>query len=303
MHFTTPLPQFPHRRELLLEDKPFFDELLRELQPRISELTFAGLYLFRGAHSYRISYLTDSVIVSGTGYDGTPYLLPPLGGDRVGNARQLLADGWEIYGANDELAAALTLNREVTAEEERDNFDYLYVRSDLVELPGNRYHKKKNRVAYFTKRHEFAVELYESAHRDGCLALLQQWRQVHHRMGNGSLTPEIAATAEALEMTEELGLEGVVILVGGEVRAFALGERLNNSTAVCHFEKGDPFLDGVYQLVNREFCRCLFTECEFVNREQDLGEPNLRQAKLSYHPVELIKKYRLRLQKFQGEVN
>jgi hypothetical protein len=30
-----------------------------------------------------------------------------------------------------------------------------------------------------------------------------------------------------------------------------------------------------------------------VNREQDLGEPNLRESKLSYHPAELVKKFRV----------
>ena len=291
---TLSLPQFPHQRELFLEDKPFFDELFRVLQPRISELTFAGLYLFRDAHAYRISDMADSLIVTGTGYDGTPYFLPPLGGDRLVAARRLMNAGWEMYGADDKFVELLNLSQEITLREDRDNFDYVYRRSDLAELSGNRYHKKKNRVGYFTKRHEFTLERYESGHHDGCLALLEQWRQVHNRWENGSLASEIAATVEALALTRELGLEGVVVLVAGKVSAFALGERLNDTTAVCHFEKGDPFLDGIYQLVNREFCHQLFTECEFINREQDLGEPNIRQAKLSYHPIELVKKYRLR---------
>ncbi len=288
------IPQFPLNRELLLTDKPLFDVLFRQLQPRISELTFAGLYLFRAPHAYRISSLAGSVIVSGTGYDGAPYALPPLGGDRQESARQLLAQGWELYGVDEELSARLSQNQEITLQEDRDNFDYLYRRSDLAELAGNRYHKKKNRVAYFTKRHDFIVAGYESAHREGCLALLEQWRQLHERLGSATLPPEVAATAEALTRSEELELEGVVVLVTGEVKAFALGERLNDTTALCHFEKGDPFLDGISQLANREFSRRLFTECEFINREQDLGEPNLRQAKLSYHPLELVKKYRLR---------
>jgi len=47
----------------------------------------------------------------------------------------------------------------------------------------------------------------------------------------------------------------------------------------------------LYQLVNREFARLLFQECRYLNREQDLGDMGLRSAKLSYHPVELVKKY------------
>jgi hypothetical protein len=95
-------------------------------------------------------------------------------------------------------------------------------------------------------------------------------------------------------MAVTLGLEGIVVLVEGKVKAFTLGERLSSETSVCHFEKGDPFLDGIYQLIDREFNRLLFTDCTYVNREQDLGIMNLRESKLSYHPVELVKKFRIR---------
>ena len=288
------IPHYPDHRDLRLEDKLIFDRLFQKLQPRISELTFAGLYLFRTAHSYRISRLDDSVVILGKGYDGSPYALPPLGGDLDESTRRLLAAGWELYGDDKQLSAALVLNSEVISRDDRDSFDYVYRRSDLAELPGNRYHKKKNRIAYFTNRHEFTVEEYQDRRRDGCLALLDDWTRVHDNMENGSLAQEIQATAEALVMSRHLGLQGVVVLVAGEVKAFALGERLNETTTVCHFQKADPFLDGVYQLVDREFNRRLYTDCEFVNREQDLGEPNLRKSKLSYHPVELVRKCRIR---------
>jgi hypothetical protein len=52
-------------------------------------------------------------------------------------------------------------------------------------------------------------------------------------------------------------------------------------------------MEGLSQLVNREFARLLFTDCMYVNREQDLGESGLRIAKLSYHPVELVKKFKV----------
>ena len=287
-------PRYPDYRNLHLEDKPFFDTLFQELQPRLSELTFAGLYLFRAAHSYQLSRLDDSVIVSGKGYDGSPYALSPLGGDEAGATQSLLTDGWDLYGGEELVSAATARGTEVIVLEDRDSFDYVYRRSDLAELPGNRYHKKKNRISYFTNRHEFTVEEYRDRHRDGCLALLDDWMRVHERVENGSLAQEVQATAEALALSRQLALEGVVVLVAGEIRAFAFGERLNATTSVCHFQKADPFLDGLYQLVDREFNRRLFTDCEFVNREQDLGEPNLRKSKLSYHPVELVRKFRIR---------
>jgi hypothetical protein len=123
--------------------------------------------------------------------------------------------------------------------------------------------------------------------------LLDEWARMAEVEGNRSFGLEMDATAEALASADRLGLEGVVIEVGGEVRAFALGERLNRETVVCHFEKADHFMEGLSQLVNREFARLLFGDCQYINREQDLGEPGLRNAKLSYHPVELIKKFRV----------
>ncbi len=290
---TDSLPGYPERRELLLADKPLLDQLFREQQPRISELTFAGLYLFRMAHRYRVSRLGDAVVITGNGYDGAPYFLPPLGGDRREAARRLLTDGWELYGGDEEVAL-LAGEPNLVIREERNSFDYLYRKSDLAELPGNRYHKKRNRIAYFTNRHDCSVEEYRESHRSGALLLLDRWLGVHDRLGNGSLGAEALATAEGLALSQRLGLEGVVLLVGGEIRGFTLGERLNGTTALCHFQKADPFLDGIYQLLDREFNRRLFTDCAFVNREQDLGEPNLRKSKLSYHPVELVKKFRIR---------
>ena len=54
------IPPYPESRPIGLEDKPLLDRLLRELQPRISELTFANLYLFRSVHHYRLTRVGDA---------------------------------------------------------------------------------------------------------------------------------------------------------------------------------------------------------------------------------------------------
>nr|WP_088536743.1 DUF2156 domain-containing protein [Geobacter sp. DSM 9736] len=288
------IPRYPDSRELDLGDKELFDPLLADFQPRISELTFANLYLFRKAHSYSVSRLGEAVIVRGRGYGGDEYVLPPLGADRRGGLKALLDEGVAVYGVDERMLAEELVYEGLEPVEDRDDFDYLYLRSDLAELPGNRFHKKKNRINYFLNRHECKIERYTASFAEGCGRLLQEWRRVRQEVESPSFIMEVEAAMEALQLAERLRLEGVVALVGGEVKGFALGEQLSRDTSVCHFEKADPFLEGLYQLVNREFCRLLFTHCTFVNREQDLGEQNLREAKLSYHPVELVKKYKVR---------
>ncbi len=291
------VPRYPASRSLDISDKPLLDDVFGRLQPRVSELTFANLYLFRNAHAYRLTMVGDALVVLGKGYGGEDYVLPPLTGDITGAIGVLFGGGFTLYGADEAFAQGYLRDERIEAWEDRDNFDYLHLRAELAELPGNRYHKKKNRINYFASRHAFSVEPYADRHLAGSLRLLDEWQRVHAYPQSHSLALETEAAREALGVTRELGLQGVVILVGGAVRAFALGEKLNDATSVCHFEKADPFLEGLYQLVDREFNRLLFTDCTWVNREQDLGEPNLRESKLSYHPVELVKKFRARFKK------
>ncbi|MSN25522.1 MAG: DUF2156 domain-containing protein [Geobacter sp.] len=287
------IPSYPESRDLEMGDKPLLDRIFTDLQPRISELTFAGLYLFRLAHAYRLSMIGDSVLVLGKSYDGYSYCLTPLCGN-INHALSILFDGgWSIYGADELFLSTYLTDGNLILVEERDSFDYLYSREELALLPGNRFHKKKNRISYFTRRHQYQVAKYSAEHCSGCLELLNSWLNIARNKSNLSLNMEVSATSEALHNFALLGLEGIVITEDGTVTAFALGERLNRETAVCHFEKADPFKEGLSQLINREFATLLFTDCSYINREQDLGEAGLRNAKLSYHPVELIKKYRV----------
>jgi hypothetical protein len=290
------IPAWPASRPLDISDKPRFDTIFEYLQPRVSELTFAGLYLFRTAHDYRLSRIGDSVVVSGKGYDCKCYSLPPLGGDVTGACVLLLDAGQELYGVEDAYASRFLKDVECEIVEDRNSFDYLYLREEMATLPGNRFHKKKNRINYFSARHNHEVQMFSAQHLCGCLQLLDEWIRVAEVEGNRSFGLEMDATAEALAQADAMGLEGVIVTVDEIVRAFAVGERLNRETAVCHFEKADHFMEGLSQLINREFARLLFTDCRYVNREQDLGEPGLRNAKLSYHPVELVKKFRVRRQ-------
>ena len=288
------IPSWPAIRPLDIGDKPLLDGIFVRLQPRVSELTFNGLYLFRRAHDYHLTRIGDSLVLLGQGYDARRYFLPPLEGDVAGALGVLFDDGRELYGADEAFAAHYLTGTELEVTEDRNSFDYLYLREELATLPGNRFHKKKNRINYFATRHTFEVSIYAPHHRCGCLELLDTWYRMAEHEENVSLDLELEATAEAISMAEQVGLEGVVVTVGGTVKAFALGERLNAETAVCHFEKADPFMEGLPQLVNREFSRLLFSDCRYINREQDLGEPGLRSAKLSYHPAELVKKFRAR---------
>ncbi|TFG39100.1 MAG: DUF2156 domain-containing protein, partial [Syntrophobacterales bacterium] len=83
---------------------------------------------------------------------------------------------------------------------------------------------------------------------------------------------------------------GGALFVENIIVAYTLAEPLTADTLVIHFEKGCPAYKGVYQAINQLFVARSAGGFRFVNREQDLDNEGLRKAKLSYNPVEFLKK-------------
>ena len=93
---------------------------------------------------------------------------------------------------------------------------------------------------------------------------------------------------------QELGLEGLLLRADGKPVAFTAGKSLGGDTYDVFFEKAHSEIQGAYPMINREFARWIrknHPEIRYLNREDDMGEENLRKAKLSYHPDLLLEKY------------
>ena len=178
--------------------------------------------------------------------------------------------------------------------EERRNWDYIYDREELVELRGNRFHKKKNLLRQFTKKYDyrylpFGPHLIESA-----MAMQDDWCSWRDCESSSILSAENRSVHKVLAHWHELqGLTGGVIQVEDLIVAYTIAEEMSEDTIVIHYEKGCPDYKGVYQAINQMFLADLNSRYRWVNREQDLGEEGLRKAKLSYHPVSFLKKYRV----------
>jgi hypothetical protein len=104
------------------------------------------------------------------------------------------------------------------------------------------------------------------------------------------LEAENTAIKTVFENYDYLRVAGGVVYVDDKLEAFTLAERLSRDTAVVHFEKANPEIEGLYQVINQWFCKEALGSFKFVNREQDLGIPGLRKAKGSYHPHHMVEK-------------
>jgi hypothetical protein len=172
--------------------------------------------------------------------------------------------------------------------EDRDNFDYLYLRTDLAELSGKTYHKKRNLVNTFINSYDYEQKPLRKENVADALAVLDSWRQTKGYDG------DYAASREALELFDVLGMRGCVYYVGGAPAGWCLGEPLSKARMFAvHFEKGVEDYKGIYQFINQAFAQALPAYFKHINREQDLGDEGLRQAKMTYRPCSFVNKYRV----------
>lgn len=176
--------------------------------------------------------------------------------------------------------------------EDRGQWEYLYSSSDLANLSGNRFHKKKNHVNSFIKAYgEPDYRVLGDAMVEDVLAVQDDWCQWHECESSPSLRAENDAINRVLSHWDQFGgLVGGSLYIEDKMVAFSVGERLDDQNIGVHFEKGLNGFRGVYQTINREFVRHAGREFLFVNRAQDLGEEGLRQAKESYLPADFVRK-------------
>jgi hypothetical protein len=171
--------------------------------------------------------------------------------------------------------------------EYRDNFDYLYRRDDLALLPGRAFQKKRNLVHAFEKANAYQAYALSPDRVGDALGVLEAWR------GQARDQADYAPARDALIHANDFGLHGRLYYVEGRPVGYTLGEEAASGTMfVVHYEKTVPDMKGLYQLINMDFARSLPPAITLINREQDLGDPGLRQAKITYRPHGFVKKYR-----------
>ncbi len=125
-----------------------------------------------------------------------------------------------------------------------------------------------------------------------CLQFEAEWCMKHGYIENENIRNERRALTFALHHFETLGLTGAIIRTEGKLAAFTFGAPISQETFGVHYEKADIHIDGIYSAVNQLFAANLPEQYIYLNREEDLGIPGLRQAKLSYHPTILLEKAR-----------
>jgi len=289
------IPCYPDFVPLSLDQKELLHPRLSLTPDGVSEFTFSGLYLFRNRYQYRVSRNgpDGGFIISGIlteKFFMTPCEAPPRD---ILESLFATHDYWK--NISDTVLESSQLNLEewgIAVNEDRNNFDYLYPRGELAVLQGKKFHKKKNLVNQFTHTYSHEQKPLTKELVPLALEILEQWRQDKHADG------DYLAAKEALEQFDSLALRGSLYFADGKPAAYCLGESIaKGKMFAIHFEKAIDHYKGIYQFMNQAFAASLPNFFTYINREQDLGDEGLRQAKMTYRPSGFVKKYSARMGK------
>ena len=309
------VPHYPDFIPLDIGQKDFLHPRLSLTSDGVSEFTFAGLYLFRDRYDYKISHSAASgknneegtFIISGIQKSGKncgkTFFMTPCAVPEWETLETLLAshDYWKNIPETVLKQCLVSPIKEKLEErgieilEDRDNFDYLYNRSDLAELSGKKYHKKKNHVNNFLSlypnysQRPLSKELIPQA-----IEVLDRWREDAYERNRGE-DGDYRAAKEALELFDLLPLRGSIFFIDNKPVGYCLGESIaRGKMFAIHFEKAIDEYKGIFQFINQAFAASLPGFFALINREQDLGNEGLRQAKMTYRPCDFVRKYTAR---------
>lgn len=300
--------------QITLEDRAFLEDYLNGYDYKTSGLSFSALYMWRNINRFSWQQFGDYLCLAGISHleleEGIiePFLFPPLtktGTYDPEGVRQAIYSAKEVFEKKNHAMAIRLLPLhmidiikeacpgELKYIEDRPNYDYVYRTQELIDLKGRDFHSKKNHLNYFHKNYDYEYITLTSDMAEEAMRFIDEFNRrkevPEHEMQ--MLKMEEEAMEDVFHNLEKVGYMAGAITIDGKIEALSIGGRLNKNTVTVHVEKANTNFRGLYQAINQEFCKSIGGFAKYVNREEDMGIPNLRKAKLSYKPIKLIEKH------------
>jgi hypothetical protein len=267
--------------------------------------SFVSMFCFGAKYGYSVCEEDDCLYIcreklSGEGY--RVYLMPMGGNDTAAAIGRLLDDAHskdakvrlETVTENAKNIILKDCPGVFRAEENRDYAEYIYTAEKLAYLPGKEMSSKRKDTNAFWRDFDGRVNIKKMSGATAPETIFYQknWLNTRLRQEDGvQLEIENEAIMLGLHNFEKLGLSGIMLYVDNVLRGYAYGSKLSDNCYDVIIEKGDREIDNIYRVLNMEIVRRCCGGFTYINREEDLGVPGLRTAKLSYKPDILLKKY------------
>lgn len=273
--------------------KPIGLEMKNEYPPYdgdICMLKFPTVFLYKDNFKREYAIYKDVFVLKGEFSDGQKFFSFP-NGEKSENLEECAKAIFEEYGKEtyfapleEECATRLEKAFPDGKSELKENMcEYIYSAENLRDLPGKKYHNKRNHVAKFDKLYDGNYEYISINEKN--LPILEEAVKVLYEKDERDFSEEKKPVQNSLENFAALGISAGVLKVGNDYAAYAIGSGKDSRMCDVHFEKADRSYEGSYAKLNILFSSNDTGNCEYINREEDLGLEGLRKAKQSYYPV------------------
>lgn len=298
---------------ITVDNRQILEKYLNGYEYKTSGLSFSAQYMWRESNMFSWDILGEYMCIAGISHleleEGIilPFLFPPLTctgqydkdalRETILKARDLFAKVGQPFSLRLVPFHLMEIIKEAVPElrwvDDRPNYDYIYLTQDLIDLKGRAFHGKKNHLNYFKKTYDYEYVELTSDMADECMQFISEFneRKDVPEHEKEMLRYEEEAMEDVFRNLEAVGYKAGAIRIDGKIEALAIGGQLGANTVTEHVEKANVNFRGLYQAINNEFCKHVASQAKYINREEDMGIPNLRKAKLSYRPCKLLEKY------------
>ncbi len=269
---------------LLLQDAFYFEDYVS------SELVFENMFVWNYHHQIELAWLGEELaIVRSLEKDRRWIYFPPICRTReqfltgLAYIRKQYPDA--IVGGLSQTMMAQTHVADALYLYDDYFSEYIYLPNELADMKGGKFSRKRNLIAQFKKKYQYSFEAYDDHHANLVKAFLLRYKQ------EGGADDDFKAIEYALENRQNIDLFCDVLLVDGAVVSLSIGTISIYHHAVILFEKNDFDYVGSGPMIVQLSVNAHYLGCRALSRQEDLGIPQLRKAKLSFNPIKKDRKY------------
>ncbi len=286
-------------REIKIEDKSWFDALVKGNEYKTLEYNFTTAFIWREIFNIKVCE-ADGCLICLADKKVPTFLYPCGDGDKKSAVDKIL----KYCGKRGIDAVFHSVSAKAKRELEkmypgmfefaydRDIADYIYDTKSLMTLSGKKLSAKRNHINRFEQEYgDWRYEVIDHSNIDEVYEMNLKWCAQADCKNDAGLRDEACAVKQAFKYFFDLKLDGGAIRADGRIVAFSMGDRLDEDIYLVHIEKAFADINGAYPMINKQFVINNASGYKYVDREDDAGVEGLRKAKLSYRPAIIAEKY------------
>ena len=268
-------------RPIQLEDRPIIDEIRAKTGHTLSAHAFTSLYLWQNALKLSVCLEGDAFFIRFL-LRGENAWFYPCGSEeaqirflQMGLERQDFSLHYVRQEDMDFIQKQFP--DRFRFEEAWGDSEYICDRMAQIEMQGGAYRNLRAKVRKARERHNWIIEPLGPENMEEAKHVLFSWEALRERTGDGD------AALIGLTKFEALGFQGILARTEEGPQAVAFGKTIAPDIFDFHVEK--TLIPSTVNYVKWELYRRLPEQIKWINLEEDLNLPGLKNNKLQAVPV------------------